>query len=191
MRLSNYFEHYIIKRHDGATMVYKGKNYDRFIEEDELEALIGHLANVLAALKSGLNFETILTYAAQDTLKTLLETDVTWVSPVNFDKYLPKTRSRGKRSAEQFSCVYFVQDPQNPSAIKIGFTDNLGQRMSAFYRLWGHSNVPRLLAVARTNYPIQLERVFHEYFRSYWIDGEWFQSEPVIAFLEETMRAKS
>lgn len=81
-------------------------------------------------------------------------------------------------------CVYFIMDPEYPGRIKIGKTEHLKQRMKAFYWSLTHgTRMMTVLAVAQTDDYSEFEIALFEKFSEYRLQGEWFESMPILSFL--------
>jgi len=79
---------------------------------------------------------------------------------------------------------YFVSAQERPGEIKIGFTGgSIASRIRAL-RYQG-AEQPKLIAIALTWQYKQLEGALHAIFSESHVDSEWFEANPVLAFLEQ------
>lgn len=78
--------------------------------------------------------------------------------------------------------IYFVRAG---SRVKIGFTDNLPQRL---VQLQTANADPLILEVAIDG-DRNLEAQFHEQFKDYRLNGEWFSWQGALRMVIETIRA--
>lgn len=90
------------------------------------------------------------------------------------------------------NCVYFVSDPRQPNAIKIGKTVSLKQRMKAYRFMLGADLVDCIvLGVVSCNDYAVLERSFHEYLQDYQLAGEWFDINAVKSVLSQIRQIRA
>jgi hypothetical protein len=178
----NRYIQYAITHVDNTTLVRRD---GQFVEKAELETLISNLQVALLKLQNGVSFDDQYHINVSARIQELLDKDITWLDKSSLDGFLPETPPRYVQKTINralFPCVYFVQNPTSPKSVKVGFTDNLSQRMNTFFHSWGKVK-PRLLAVACTSYHIQFERLLHHRFAGHNHDGEWFEASHVEGWL--------
>jgi hypothetical protein len=79
-------------------------------------------------------------------------------------------------------CVYFLASVDMPELIKVGFSLNLAQRVSALK--WSFSE-PKVIAYVKTQEPHFLELGLHERFDAHRTKSEWFEAAPILSFVEQ------
>jgi hypothetical protein len=188
--MANRYIQYAITHLDNTTLVRRD---GEFVESAELESIIEKLQATLVGLQNGISFDEQYQGNVSARIKELLDTEITWIEKSSLDSFLPEPPPRYMQKIVNralFPCVYFVQNPTSTKAVKIGFTDNLSQRMNTFFHSWGKVK-PKLIAVACTQYHIQFERLLHYCFSNYKHDGEWFETSYVQDWLERTVGVQS
>lgn len=150
-----------------------------FASLEEVGLAIQHLQKMQSEMLNGVNYIEAV-HLAYEKEVIRLSTSATWIFP------------DGNRVSILAPCVYFLQDPKDTTAIKIGFTTNLLQRLGEHRRKLGDGvRKMNVLAIAATPEYQHFERMLHVYFRAHRTErNEFFSTTAVIPFLDDA-RAKA
>lgn len=166
----------------GATLV---RDMDgNFIDVDQLDNLIAKLIKTRnEMLIGGVDQATIQRRATDDYVAELARRSKLHY-PIQHDylAYRPGIR-RGPKQP-RFAGVYFLSFVKHLGIIKIGVSNDIYKRTKGLWNEYEHKEAI-VHGYIETDEPYIMEASLHKRFAEHNVEGEWFETAPILAWLGE------
>lgn len=181
------YEVYKVRRDYGRMYIRNMQN--EYLSAEEIAGVIKELSDLHALMTSAkVTQSEVLSQDLSDRLRNV-ERDMRIEYPFHHE-FAAYIRGKSRRSSAQRFCgVYFLRLHGRPDVIKIGHSIDLYARTKQFW-LEYKREVPdgnpkfEIVAFAHTDNGYETERMFHQFFKADQVDGEWFRTDAVIAWLK-------